>query len=221
MRKKTTSIPVNPMEDLFGTGITIGKALVKDFHSFEAADLRTLAQAEQSHRDDYHLFFLLEEGSIFIEIDFQKHTIKPLSVVHIHPNQVHRILSFENVTVTFWTINNENLNPENLSLLTGITPADPLTFDEESFSVVSEAASLCIRISKRHHEKLYHSLLKDSCNTLVSLVASQYLAQFKPADKRSRFEVVTKAFKMALERDFITAKSPALYAQNYIYLSHT
>ena len=213
MRKKAASILVNPLADEFGSGIRIEKALVKDFNSFEQADLRILAQAEQSHRDDYHLFFLLEEGTISIEIDFQRHTINPSSVICIHPSQVHRILSFENVSVTFWTITNENLNPENLLLLENITPAMPLTLDKDTFSILSDAASLSIKIAERHREKLHRSLLKDSCNTLVSLVASQYLAQFKPAERLSRFEIVTKAFKLALERDFRIAKKPGMYAQ--------
>jgi hypothetical protein len=44
MRKKTTSIPVNPMADEFSAGIAIGKVSVKDLHTFEEAELRTYEQ---------------------------------------------------------------------------------------------------------------------------------------------------------------------------------
>ena len=206
-----SSIPVNPMTAELGEGIFVGRITTEDFHlykQFEGFD-----NIKQSHRDEYHLFFLQEKGTTSIEIDFQKHTIKPLSVIFIHQNQVHRILSFKNATVSIWAISDENLNPEYLKLLEDISPAKPSTLKKEKFSVISEALSLCTKLSERKDEKLYHSLLNGSCNTLVGLVISQYLVQSKPLDKLSRFEIVTKAFKELLERNFVTAKSPTEYAQ--------
>jgi len=205
MPKNTKSIPVNTMADMFGAGVAIGRASIKDLQTFE--------EAEQSHRDDYHIFFLQEKGNISVEIDFQKYNIKPSSVIYIHPNQVHRMGAFENVTASFWAINNENLNPGYLKLLEDITPVKPLTLSEETFSIISEAVSLCIKLSERNHEKLYQALLKDSCNTLVALVASQYLAESKSTDTLSRFEIVSKTFKALLESNFITSKKPTEYAQ--------
>jgi AraC family transcriptional activator of pobA len=189
----------------FGAGIAIGKASFKD--------LRLLEELEHSHRDDYHLFFMQEKGTTFIEIDFQKHKINPSSVIYVHPDQVHRIIAFENVTVSGLVINNETLNPEYLTLLEDITPAKPLSLKKETFSIISEAVLLCIKLSVRKHEKLYHSLLKDSCNMLVALIASQYLEQSKSTDTLSRFEIITKAFRAILETNFTTAKKPAEYAQ--------
>lgn len=205
MPKKNRSIPVNYMADKFGEGIAIGKATIKD--------LRTFEEAAQSHRDDYHLFFLQEKGTTPFEIDFQRHKIQPSSVMYIHPNQVHRMVAFENVTLSFLAINNENLHPEYLQLLEDIAPAKPLFLDEGTFSTISEAVLLSIRLSERKHEKLYHALLKDSCNTIAALIASQYLEQLKAPDKLSRFEIITKAFKSLLEHNFITIKKPGDYAK--------
>ena len=205
MLKKRTSIPVHTMAGSFGAGIAIGKASVEGISAFD--------KAAQAHRDDYHIFFLQEKGITTGEIDFQQFKIENAAVVYVHPNQVHRLIAFENVTLSFWAISNEDLNPEYLKLLEEITPAKPLLLEKETFSVISEAVLLCIKISERNQEKLYHALLKDSCNTLVALVASQYLAQAKSAETLSRFEVITKAFKSILESNFITAKKPAAYAQ--------
>ena len=205
MRKKTEIIPLNTMADKFGAGIAIGKASIKD--------LRTFKEAEQLHRDDYHLFFLQEEGTTPIEIDFQKYHISPTSVVYIHPNQVHRMTSFENITISFLAINNESLNPEYLKLLEEVAPTKPLLLNKEIFKVISEAVSLCLKLYERTQDKLYHTLLKDSCNTLVGLITSQYLAQSATRDALSRFEIIAKAFRLALERDFMTEKKPGAYAQ--------
>jgi AraC family transcriptional activator of pobA len=213
MRKKNKSIRVNTMTDNFGGDISIEKIAVKDLQALENASENDLENAEQSHRHDRHSFFLLESGTVSIEIDFQKYDIKPSSVIYMHPDQVHRMIAFENVTVSSWAINNENLNPGYLQLLEDITPAKPLVLEQETFSIFSEAVSLCIKFSERKNDKLYHSLLKDSCNALVALVISQYLEQSEPADKLSRFEIITKAFREILEHHYNTAKRPAEYAQ--------
>ncbi|WP_449398979.1 helix-turn-helix domain-containing protein [Chryseobacterium wanjuense] len=206
-----SSIPVNPMITEFGTGVFIRKMASKDFHLYE--QLEQFTSIKESHRDEYHLFFLQEKGTTTIEIDFKQHVVKPSSVIFVHQNQVHRILKFKNTTVSIWAINNESLNSEYLKLLEDITPAKPLTLQQETFSVISEAVSLCLKLSERKDEKLYHSLFAGSCATLTGLVISQYLVQSKPLDKLSRFEIVTKAFKGLLERNFVTAKSPTEYAQ--------
>ncbi|WP_217603718.1 helix-turn-helix transcriptional regulator [Chitinophaga sp. GbtcB8] len=205
MRKKTTSIPVNHFDGELNSGIFIEKISFKDLPGFE--------ELERPERHDRHSFFLLENGTITLEIDFKKYKIKSPSVIYMHPNQVHRILAFENVMVCSLGINNENLNPAYLKFLEEITPAKPLLLKKETFSLISEAVSLCLRFSKRNPDKLYHSLLKDSCNAWVALVISQYLEQSRSTDKLSRFEIVTKAFKEILEHHYAVVKRPAAYAQ--------
>lgn len=205
MPKKTTSIPVNSMVDALGSGIAIEKI------SFN--DLITFKDDKQAHRHDSHSFFLLEKGTVSIEIDFKKYNIKSPSVIYMHPDQVHLIVAFNNVTVCSLAISNENLNPEYLKLLQDITPAKPLLLKKETFSIISEAASLCIKFSERKSDKLYHSLLKDCCNALVALVLLQYMDRSKSLEKLSRFETVTKAFNEILQQNYATVKSPSAYAQ--------
>ncbi|GAB4016334.1 helix-turn-helix domain-containing protein [Spirosoma koreense] len=205
MPKKNEAIPVNQFGDEDDYGIAFDKITVDDFFSPE--DL------EQSHRHDRHSFFLLETGTVSIEIDFQHYEVGPSSVVYMHPDQVHRILSFENVTVNSLAITNENLNPDYLNLLEAITPAEPLVIDPKTFSLISEAVSLCLKFAERKGDKLGRSILKDSCNALIALVASQYVDQSGSADKLPRFERITKAFKALLERNYTTAKRPTDYAR--------
>ena len=209
MPKKSEVIPVNIMANHFDVGVAIERMYL----SFSEETTLDLDEAKQSHREDRHSFFLLESGTVIVEIDFQKFEIKPSSVVYMHPDQVHRILSLENATISAWAINNESLNPEYLKLLESLTPAKPLVLDQETFSTICEAVSLGIKLSKRKNDKLYHSLLKDSCNALVALVASQYLASVKSTDKLSRYKLIADAFKSELESNFINVKSPTAYAQ--------
>ena len=205
MRKKNTSIPVNSIVNEFGAGIAIERTSFKSLPSFK--------EAEQSHREDRHTFFLLEAGTVHVEIDFQTHIIKPACVIYMHPSQVHRIIALKEVIISTWAVNNENLNPDYLKLVERITPARPLALDKETFSLITDAITLCLKFSERKNDKLYHSLLKDGCNILVGLVASQYLEHATSSNRPSRFERVTKAFMNLLEQTYTTAKRPTDYAQ--------
>jgi len=195
------------------TGIVLERMSFEHLSAAEKAALRDSEDSRQTHRHDTHSFFLLESGTVFIEIDFKKYKIRPSTVVYMHPDQVHRTIISDTMTVSSWAITNENLNPEYLKFLEAITPAGPLVLKKETFAVISEAVSLCMKLSERKGDKLYHSLLKDSCNALVALVISQYLEQSRPIDRLSRFEIVTKAFREALERNYVALKRPAEYAR--------
>lgn len=208
MPEKVKTIPVNSIADEFGAGVSILKASIEDSSSIEGL--------EHAHRHDAHLFFLLERGTITMEIDFQAFKIVSPSIIYMHPNQVHRMRgTIKNVTACGWTINNECLNPEYLKLLEDIVPAKPLLLNNETYAIFDEATSLCLKLSERRHEKLYQALLKGSCNTLVGLILSQYLKHSKSADTLSRFETIHKAFKTMLEHNFITVKTPTAYAQAF------
>jgi AraC family transcriptional activator of pobA len=209
MPKKSLSIPVNAMANEFGAGISIEKFSMKDLHSLGKA---TLEEVSSAHRHDSHSFFLLEHGTVDIEIDFQHYLIAPRSLIYVHPNQVHRTIASENVVIASWALTNENLDPGYLDLLESITPAKPLILNHDAFLIVSEAVSMALKLVTRKDDKLYHSMLKNSCNALVALAISQYLESTKSPGKFSRFETVTKNFRDLLERNYTIAKRPAYYA---------
>lgn len=201
---KLKSIPVNTLPSELSTAVVIGRA------SFNGSP--DSKEVERSHRDGGFTFILQEKGITNIEIDFRKQKIKGPAVIFIHPNQVHRVISFEEAVITSWIISVENIRPEYLKILEDLAPVNILSLTENVLSLIGETASICIKISNRREEKMYASILKESCNTLVALVISQYLAESKPAEKYSRFEVITKAFKTALELHFTIIKSPGAYA---------
>lgn len=204
MPKKSTSIPVNTLSEESEHGVAFGRITIKKNRVFK--------EAEYAHRHDFHLFFCQEEGMTPIEIDFQQYQMEAFSLVYIHPSQVHKMDPVDKGVVAGWAINNENLNPEYLKLLEELSPAGPMVLDQETFTLISETVSLCIKFSARKQERLYRSLLKDSCNVLVALVLSQYLGKDKAKDNSPRYAVINKDFKSRLEQDFPRLKRPASYA---------
>jgi len=205
MAKKSTSIPVKSLAEKFDKGIAVGKISGDRSGSIEEAD--------HSHRHDFHFFILQEEGRSHMEIDFKKCQLKRSTIVYIHPSQVHRMTKVENPGFYLLAISNENIDNRYLKLLEDITPATPLVLKDSDFSIFIQAVQLCINLFERKHDKLYPAALKDSCNTLIGLMVSQYLHQTNPAASLSRFEIVTRAFKQALEQHFIEYKRPSDYAK--------
>jgi AraC family transcriptional regulator, transcriptional activator of pobA len=205
MQEKNKHIPVNTLPAGTREGIIIFRT------SFNGPP--NAKEVAQSHRDNGHLFILQEKGTTHIEIDFQKINIEASSIIYIHPSQIHRLIAFKNATISSWIITSENLQPEYLKILEGLAPVKVLPLDSKTRTIISDTASLCITVSERKHEKLYNSILKESCNTLIALVVSQYLGQSKSIDNYSRLELITKAFKSALEQNFILVKRPVEYAK--------
>lgn len=191
------------------SGIREGIMIGKTFYN----GLPNIKEVERSHRDNGHLFILQESGTTHIEIDFEIHHIQAPSVVYINPSQIHRLIEFESAITSSLIITSENLQPEYLKLLEELAPVKAVILDQETLNTMAGAASLCVQLSERKQEKLYDSILKISCNTLVALVVSQYLAQSKSAEKNTRFELISNAFRSALEDNFATMKSPMAYAQ--------
>lgn len=198
------------MTDNQGAGIAIEKIALSHL---PPVGLSILKVDRQAHRHNTHTFRLLEKGTVHLELDFQQYQMESSSVIYIHPDQVHRTTAADPVIVVSLTMTNENLNPAYLKLLEDLVPAKPLPLEVETVDLVDQAVSLCLNVSRRKGDKLHHSLLKDAYNALVALILSTYLLQTKSTGTLSRFDLVTKAFKEQLERNYITDKRPADFAQ--------
>lgn len=198
-------IPVNKMKDISGDGIAITREIITDDWLYN--------ELKDSHRDDYHLFLIQEEGTSEIRVDFQSYHLEPRSIMCLHPNQVHQLGPFSPGKASFLIMNNENLLPAHLNLLEELTPLKPIQLTEELFQLIADTVGVCIRIYENGELKMHLSLIKESCNILVGLLLSAYLTVISPYDKLSRSEMITKSFKTMLENKFITFKRPADYAQ--------
>ena len=204
MSKRKDHIPVNKLPEDNCRGIMMMRESFNGSPNFE--------QVERSHRDGGYTFIVQEEGKTVIEIDFNTHHIQAPAVIFIHPNQVHRVIAFEEATISTWIITEENIRPEYLSVLDAFAPVDVLPVSPEKLAVLKEAVALCIKLLENKAEIFYHSISKESINTLVVLIISQYNALFKPVEQRTRSEDITKEFKSALEKHYKSTKNPSEYA---------
>lgn len=197
-------IPVRTLPNEFGNDIALAKVSPESFWEDE--------ETMQAHRHDYHFFVFQKSGVTLMEIDFEQyHTDKP-TILYQSPNQVHRALKVEQIEMYMLIINEENISADYRSILHGISPLKPLEIGIEELDIIERSYNLCINLFERTTDKLYFSLLKDSCNTLIALLLSLYLKYSEPVDLLSRFERINKAFFLLLEQDFQKQKRPAAYA---------
>ncbi|MGJ1379256.1 AraC family transcriptional regulator [Sphingobacterium multivorum] len=203
MRKKDKNIPVNTLPEGTSKGIMMMR---ESFHGSPDSEV------ERAHRDGGYTFIIQEKGNTTIEIDFQTYCIKAPAIVYINPHQVHRVISFDRAMLSTWIVTEENIRAAYLSLLQDFTPADILSVKPETLDILSDAVALCMKLSGNKTEILYHSILKESCNTLIALIISQYLALEKPTVYHTRFEDITRAFKTTLEENYKKVKNPRDYA---------
>lgn len=197
------------MADDPGQGIAIDRMSIA---RSDVSEEQEYEGAKESHRDQGHTFHIVENGSVVIEIDFQRYEVTAPSVVYMHPNQVHRILEFKDVTVGSMAIKDEDLNPQYLELLEDIVPAKPLVLSGDSNSIVGVLFSTSMDFFKHKDNKLRYSVLRDSCNTLVGFLISQLLSQHTEMTSLSRFGMVARSFKRLLEENYRMIKRPGEYA---------
>ncbi|PZF70837.1 helix-turn-helix domain-containing protein [Taibaiella soli] len=158
--------------------------------------LPELGEWQQPERHDRHSFFLLEKGSVTMEIDFQVYEIRAPSVIYMHPDQVHKIRSFKHVSVVAWAIHNEHLTKQNLAAL---EVTAPISLHPESYALIADTAAIAMRFKDR----------QTILNALIELVIA--LFDHSPAQHRSY--TIAKSFKQLLEQRYVSLKRPNDYAQ--------
>lgn len=187
-------------------GISIERFTIRDL------GVPAMEGAHEAHRHDSHSFLLLENGDVVIEIDFHTYSISAPALIYLHPDQVHRPTVPEDAVVSNWSLTAEQLEPHYLQLLEELIPAAPLRLSAADFELLQNGIAFGLKLMVRKSDKLYQGMLRDSCNGLVALVLSFYLASVKPADRLTRSEAINKDFRKLLETHYLTDKRPADYA---------
>jgi len=209
MQSNRGKIPVNPMEDTSSQGIAM------DRNDFKKIDFITTAEKEtaiRAHRDEGYTFHILEKGQVTIEIDFKTYKVTAPAIVFLHPDQVHCMHDIDDISVSSMSIQSECLNRTYLNILQDLTPTAPLPLTIETFEIISEHFSLSLKLYRNKQNRLYHLLVKDSCNALTALLINAFLSHKKAEDSYSRFDSVAMSFRKLLEEKYAVLKRPSEYA---------
>lgn len=205
MRTNNKHIPTNKMDKSPTLGIWVKKVMFRT----------DLPQENESiaHRHDHHIFIVVEAGKIEIEIDFENYILKKNAIVYIHPSQIHRILDLQHSSLSVLAISSEHIKREYFNILEQIfLSGKPIELSGEPLGMLLDSISMAEKIYSRKEDKLYSSLLQDHCNCFIGFYASQYQQNHHNQQDINRYQMVTKAFRQLLEKNYSTINKPRYFA---------
>lgn len=198
--------------------ITDNRSINFLLHHISDNDLQSISDNEEftnlisDHRDDYFVFFFLQEGSAKVRIDFKEIELGESTVFCIIPGQVHSIISFSNIKgwvliIDALFVKNEYKEIFNKLHFLNIRP---LLSQEESDELL-QCISLVNKKYASNNELIRQRVLHDLASSYIGMIAEIYQKGF-PAIKSNRLMEITSQFKALLSANYQTIKRPSQYA---------
>lgn len=193
-----------------------------DSHSPHGFSIRYLKEeyepahdVSMPHRDDHYLFIFQESGNNQMIVDFSPVKAKGRKIFCVLPGQVHQVTRFDTADAWFVAIATE-LVPEQVRNMLEQSP-QPM-----QAATVSESWAVKLRTGLTLLQLLYEDgafpgdpfhILKSAAESVLSMFAAIYREQGEQVTlKEGRAAELTRRFKVLLQKQYKSVKSPAAYA---------
>ncbi|RYE12346.1 MAG: AraC family transcriptional regulator, partial [Sphingobacteriaceae bacterium] len=200
-------IPVHLLQDRTTLGVQLKR--------FEKGDLPEDDEALLgAHRDDHYIFFLLEQGSGFLMIDFKEIRLSGSMLYYILPSQVHHRIHNEQVDGWFIAVDTALIPSECRSVFEGgLLLQEPYVLSEVQLSKVHNLLTLLQEtFYQEHANSFYIPVIHALLQSFLFIAAGCYNGSLVASLKVSRPAELTRAFKNLLVKELRSNKSPADYA---------
>lgn len=200
-------IPVHRLADRENSGVQI-----KQFFPGEIPDkeIETLG----AHRDDHYLFFVLEEGSASLMIDFHELPMGASTLYYILPGQVHHRIRNEAAGGWFLAIDTMLVATDYQEVFEGqLLLQQPFLLSAKQLEQCH--ALLCLLEEKYHEEDqnaFYTPVLHSLLQSFIGIAAGCYSQHNNAPQRMSRPSQLALQFKKLLAANIRTTKSPSAYA---------
>ncbi|WP_428329884.1 helix-turn-helix domain-containing protein [Mucilaginibacter sp.] len=200
-------IPVHQLRDRQKLGLEI-----KQFVQGETPkDIETLG----AHRDDHYLFFLMEEGTASLMIDFREVIFNSNVLYYILPGQVHHRIRNEGSGGWFLAVDTMLVAPAYRNIFENhLLLQQPYYLSATQLAQCQTTLNL-LREKYTEDElspffiQIVHSLLQ----SFLGMVAGCYSQVYKSNQQASRPAQLSQEFKKLLVENVRTLKSPSAYAE--------
>jgi AraC-like DNA-binding protein len=198
--------------------ITDNRSINFLLHHISDNDLQSISDNEEytnvisDHRDDYFVFFLLQEGSAKVRVDFKEIEFSNSTVFCTIPGQVHSIICLSNIKGWVLAIDAVFIKNEYKAIFNKLhfLNISPLLSQEESDELL-QCISLVNKKYASNNEHISQSVLHDLVSSYIGMIAEIYQKGF-PAIKSNRLMEITSQFKSLLSANYQTMKRPNQYA---------
>jgi len=199
-------IPIHLLQDRTSHGLQI--------KYFEKYALTKDASLLGAHRDDHYIFFLLEDGSGSLMIDFNEVTFAGSLLYYVLPGQVHHGMKHEAASGWFVAVDTSLVPQECRNIFEGgLLLQQPYLLDPSELRQCCTLLSLLFeRYNADASNPLYLSIVHSLLQSFIVIAAGFYNRCAGLNFKSSRPAQLTSQFKKLLTKELRLNKSPANYA---------
>jgi AraC family transcriptional activator of pobA len=185
-----------------------------DMRHFVAGELPAKDEDPGAHRDDHYLFFLLEEGSAKISIDFHEISFYPDSLYYVLPGQVHHRIKNEIAHGWYVAVDPMLISPEYRNVFeTQLILQQPQMLDKHQMQQCQSLLNLLYDKHKEDHQNTFHiQILHSLLQSFVGMVACCYNQLQNGGIQLTRTLQLSQQFKKLLNEHIRLVKSPSAYA---------
>lgn len=167
-----------------------------------------------AHRDDHYLFFVIDQGSAWLFIDFEEVNLGARSAFYIAPGQVHEAIHNRQAQGWYLAVETALLPEASRTVLEGRLGVQPVLLLD---APTARQCGDLLRLLLARRAMGPQTLLQSQATALllqafVSLIADGYARVLPATSAAPRAQHLTHAFKQLLAADFRTQRRPAAYA---------
>lgn len=200
-------IPLHQLKERATIGLEMWRFYAGDMDDDDQAPLG-------AHRDDHYIFFLVEEGSASLMIDFTEVVFHQQTLYYVLPGQVHQSLGYNEACGWFIAVDTMLVPPDYRKVFEGsLALQQPHALNNDQ---MQQCRSLLEVLLQRFQEtesvpfnlSVTHSLLQ----AFIGMVAGCYSCAANPIVQSTRPMEIVQQFKRVLIDNIHTIKSPSAYA---------
>ncbi|MFD0794904.1 helix-turn-helix domain-containing protein [Mucilaginibacter litoreus] len=198
-------IPVHQLKERASTGLEVWRYSPDDPEDDVVMD---------AHRDDHYIFFVIENGTASLMIDFQEVFFPPQTLYYVLPGQVHHRIYNEMAGGWFIAVDTMLVPPDCRKVFEGkLEIQQPHTLSDVK---MDQCRLLLNLLHQRFVEDdgapfnlpVLHSLLQ----SFIGIAAGCFTCAESPTIQVSRPIEIAQQFKKTLVDNICTVKSPSAYA---------
>jgi AraC family transcriptional regulator, transcriptional activator of pobA len=198
--------------------ITDNRSINFLLHHITDNDLHNIPDNEEftniisDHKDDYFVFFFLQEGKLKGRVDFKDIEFSESTVFCTIPGQVHSIISLSNIKGWVLAIDAVFVKNEYKEIFNRLQYSNHKScLDQEDENELLQCISLVNKKYVQNKELICQNILHDLVSAYIGMIA-EINQKGLPIIKNNRYMEITSQFKTILSANYQTMKRPSQYA---------
>ena len=173
-----------------------------------------LLSDKATHRDDYYIFVIQEQGKSKLMLDFKEIIIDGAAVIYILPGQVHQAIATQNTVAWFIAVMPEMISELHRAVFIEHAPVnEACIFDKVTIDILQEILPLFLNTWSSYKTGYFNTtIIKSLADAIFGIIAYQYQDLAIPANT-PRSLSISRSFKALLCKHYKQHKSPSDYAQ--------